>query len=667
MDDPLSREYAEALRGLKSRLDRDLVKQLDVGDFAENLLQHLRIRKEPKLLFSAGNLPHISEATRRLDPDEFAWEKEIADNAVEGRLYGASNLYCCRFIQIDRNAFDFSAYDHPDPQTIYGLGRHRWYASLARTYWDNCEPRYFHALMDQWDFFIEKVPFHGEAFSRDVHAIGPVGMAPPFAELDVFIRLTNWWWAYWVILHAAEMTPERNVILLHRCLSLFDLVAARGIRRHESNFTAMQMEALYHWAVSLPEASGMPVWKHAVRNTMESSLERAVFPDGVQWEKSACYHRGCIRWYGTGYLLGRINGEPWAEEYGVRLRKMGVFVDAIITPDNKLPLLSDSDRNGSWRGPLALLKCLFPDLTFRRPVAPTYFSLWVSDGYEWDPNETRAPKETLSIFPNAGVAVVRNPNPVAGAMVILDNGPTNAGHSHKDNLTIHYEALGQPILVDPGRAVYRDDADRSWVIYCQSHNTLYIEDKPIRAGDWIEENALQIISSTEDPRIGTIRTEERDDIILITSSFKGFVADPEAAVHRTVIFPLGESDIWLAVIDDIRANTSHTWTNSWLFPAAEPVQETEGACSIQLESDLRVSFAFAPTVPLTMRDDPMFWCPQYAEKSPARWVRFSAQCTLGRRAFIFQPAVGEEEVPGITLEESRVRLRVGGKERLIST
>ena len=42
MDDSRSKEYAEALRSLRSRLDRDLVEQLDIGDFAGNLLQHLR-------------------------------------------------------------------------------------------------------------------------------------------------------------------------------------------------------------------------------------------------------------------------------------------------------------------------------------------------------------------------------------------------------------------------------------------------------------------------------------------------------------------------------------------------------------------------------------------------------------------------------------------------
>ena len=655
-------ELADALGVLRSRFRRDLVAEWDAGDFAANLLAHLRTRTAPRLLFSPQNLPRLSALARQHDPDEFAWEKEIADHAVAGRMYGASNAHCRRFVAVDRDTFDFATYDHTDPQTIHGLGRHRWYASLARHYWDACDRRYFDALMDQWDFFTAKVPFPDERFYNGVHAMGPTGMEPPFGELDTFIRLTNWWWAYWAILHAAEMTPERNAILLWRCLRLFDLVAARGIKNHEHNFTSMQMEALYLWATALPEVTGMDVWRHASRNTMESSLDRAVLDDGVHWEKSAGYHRGCIRWYGTSYLLGCRNNTPWAGAYADRLRLMGEFLDAILTPDGHVPLLSDSDRDTSGNGPLALLRCLFPDMTFRRPVAPTYFSVWASDGMVWDPATTVAPKPVTRVFPAGGVGVVRHPDPETGAMVILDNGPTHAWHSHRDNLTVHYDAYAQPVVVDPGRWIYRGDADRAWVLSCHSHNTVTIEDTPVGPDDRVGVDAFQTIATTDDPRLDAIRAEPRDDVVLLRTRFRGFTADPDAGVRRTVVFPTARDQTWLLVHDEIDGPAPHTWTNSWLLPGEAPVESTDGAYHVRLSGGLDLRFAVASTTPLDMRDDLKFWCPVYGEKSPARWLRFSSPCTTARRAFLFVPDPADAPVPAIALDDTGVRLTLGAAQ-----
>jgi len=657
----MRREFDEARIALRNRLERVWVERFDEGDFAENLLEHLRTRERPRLFFTPSNLSKICALTRRHDPAEYAWEQEIADNAVEGRLYGASNAYCRRFIAVDRETFDFSRYDHPDPQTICGLGRHRWYVSLARAYWDNGDRKYFDALMDQWDFYAEKVPPPSESLLLGIHAIGPSGMSPPYGELDVYIRLTFWWWAYWTILHAPEMTPERNAVLLARCLGLFDLVAARGIKIHEHNFTSMQMESLILWAVALPEVTGMRVWKHAARNIMEASLDRAVTADGVHWEKSVGYHRGCIKWYGASYLLGQINNAPWADAYGERLRRMGQYLDAVITPDGRLPLISDTDRDDSWRMALSLLKVIFPDETFRHPVGPSYRSLWHADGRVWEPPAAPAETNAVALFPQGGVAVARHE--AARSMVILDNGPNAAGHAHKNNLTVHYEALGHPALVDPGRAVYRDDADRRWVTSCQAHNTVYIEDEPVIGAEGIGENILQRIAEPGDLRLGAITSRESDGLVILTSAFKGYRDDVDAMARRCVVMPVAGAETWLAVVDRIDGPQPHTWTHAWLLPAREPVVAIgANAYEAALDNDVRLRFAVWAETPLAVRDDAMFWCPSYAEKSPARWVRFSGACAAGARAFLFRPPAEGDEVLRVALAGDTLRLAVAGRE-----
>lgn len=655
-------EYEAAVKDLRDRFNADLVAQLDDGDFAENLLVYLRARKSPRLFFVPENLTEIARLAQAHDSEEYAWEKTIADHAVAGRMYGASNPYCDRFIEVDRETFDFSVYEHEDPQTIRGLGRHRWYVSLARTYWENTEGKYFDALMDQWDFYMEKVPFPGEDFFHGMHAIGKSNLHPPFGELDIFIRLTNWWWAYWTILHASEMTPERNVVLLHRCLQLFDMVAGRGIRVHEHNFTSMQMEAVYFWAMSLPEVTGMYVWKHMARNSMESSLNRAIFADGVHWEKSMGYHCGCIRWYGSSYFLGTINGEPWSVTYGERLKEMGVFIDALVTPDGNVPLLSDSDRVGSWRNTHALLRCVFPDVRFQNAVPPTYFTLWLSNGQTWEPKAGEAIRHIS--FPEGGVGALRNPD--TQSLVILDNGPTHAGHSHEDNLTVHYDALNHPVIVDPGRWVYTNDVGRNWVMHCESHNTIYIEDEPVRVNEMIEKKAMQVIANTSDTRVGKTTAEVQDQIGILRSAFGGYTADAEAEVRRTVVMPVSGDANWLAVVDEIVSVNPHTWTNSWLLPGESAIEAVDGGYRGMLDNGLCVQFGWCAETALDLRDEAMFWCPNYAEKSPARWVRLSGSGVSERRAFVFAPTKGEGVVPSVSLIESKLQVMVDGVEWMVS-
>jgi hypothetical protein len=662
MADVLDAEYDAAIRDLRDRFRSDLVAQWDAGDFAENLLTYLRNRKVPRLFFEPKNLAEIARLAQAYDPEEYAWEKTLADHAVDGRMYGASNAYCDRFIAVDRETFDFSAYEHEDPQTIRGLGRHRWYTSLARAYWEKSERRYFDALMDQWDFYMEKVPFPGEAFYRGMHAMGPSNLHPPFGELDIFIRLTHWWWAYWTILHASEMTPKRNVVLLHRCLLLFDMVAGRGIKIHEHNFTSMQMEAVYFWAMSLPEVTGMSVWKHMARNSMESSLNRAIFADGVHWEKSTGYHCGCIRWYGSSFLLGQMNDEPWADVYGQRLKEMGVFVDALVTPDGNMPLLSDSDRVGTWRNTHALLRCIFPDVRFQHGVSPTYFSLWLSNGQTWEADAGEAIRQIT--FPEGGVGALRNPD--TQSLVILDNGPTHAGHSHEDNLTVHYDALNYPVIVDPGRWVYTGDVARNWVLHCQSHNTVYIEDEPVLPNERILNKAMQVISNASDTRMGKTTGDVQDQIGILQSTFSGYTADAEAEVRRTVLMPVSDDAVWLAVVDEIVSATPHTWTNSWLFPGESEIEVVAGGYRVGLANDICVSFAWCGNTELVMRDDAMFWCPNYAEKSPARWVRLSGLCVSERRAFVFVPTKGNGVMPSVSLLESMLQVVVDGQQWSVS-
>jgi hypothetical protein len=79
-----------------------------------------------------------------------------------------------------------------------------------------------------------------------------------------------------------------------------------------------------------------------------------------------------------------------------------------------------------------------------------------------------------------------------------------------------------------------------------------------------------------------------------------------------------------------------------------------------MREDLRVNFAV--TDGLDMKDDAMFWCPDYAVKEPARWVRFSSRLSEGLRAFVFCPHGEPRAMPAVRLESDRVIAVIDDRE-----
>jgi hypothetical protein len=645
----LDSEYKSAYKFLLKRISPEISIKLNKGDFAENLLSYLRNRKKPKLPFSPDNLVNIGRLTGKYDSDEASWNKKIADQALKGKLYAASNAYCDRFLSVNKKTFDFSEYKHNDPETIHALNRQRVTEALAKEYWaQNKNPKYFNCLMEQWDFFVSKVPMPGEQLFKKLDVFGKnTRKGPPYHTLDNYVRLTNWWWAFWLSLYAEQMTGKRCVILLARCLKLFDLVATFGIRNHEHNFTAMQMESLYIWSIMLPEISGMRIWKYFVRNTDQAAISKAVFPDGVQYEKSAGYHGGCITWYGFPYLMGKINNEPWPAEYGAILKKMAKYLDAIITPENKLPLLSDSDQTGAWRNALAFVKSVFPNIRFQHSVTPTYGSLWRAGGKEWKEPKPQIKVPQTKIFNQAGVAVARNQ---PGSMLILDNGPNDAWHSHMDNMTVHYYAFNKSCLVDPGRAIYKKDNTRRWVMSAESHNTIIAEEN--KQTPFLKSLTL---GNTD---IGPLSFRRSKETITLKKWFKGFNIDDSAVVQRKAIVPTTGSETWLVIVDKISSVKTHKWTNSFLIPSEKKLQDFKYGYTSKLDTGITLNFSFASNQKLNIRNQKKFWFPEYAQKKPAQWIRFSSNCSSATRIFAFMPTKQKREMPRIQMSEHKASIKI---------
>jgi hypothetical protein len=669
MERKLENEYGQAEKYLRGKFNADFVSKLDKGDFAKNLLDYFRVRRKPRLLFTPDKFRENTRLAKKYDPCEAAWEKQTAEKTIRGVLLAFGDSQASEYFKVDREIFDFRFADSFDPEVLHGLCRMWYLPVIARCYWTDCDPKYFEAAMREWDFFSEKVSLSENMIIKinDLsRPVNPANSLVPYLSINMFLRLTNWYWAYWLLLHAKEMTPERNAVLLARCLAQFDMVGALGIGIQKHNFTAMEMESLYLWSSSLPEVTGMKVWRENARNNMDSSLLQALFEDGVHWEMSPDYHIYCISLYGMSYLLGLRNGVKWNKEYAQRLKKMGEYADSIITPDGYMPPISDSDRSKSWGIPISILKVIFPGMVFRRPVSPTLTSIWISDGLVWNPSGTVASKRLVSVFPDANIAVGRTSQESDAGMLYLVNGPTKSWHPHKCNMSVYYEAFGKAVLLDPGRWVYSGDIGRRWAISPQSHNTIMPEDDLIdskyRGG-----YAFHVFETVEDnPCIGPVKAEAYRGFKRFETFFRGFVADADACVKRVAAFADSGENPWIVVADTISCPNEHRWTNSWLLPSKKQLKKTTGGYAAFLDNGLRVGIsAIVPGEKFMLRDTAEFWSPVYSRKEPARWARFSSFCRQATRVFAFVPSSGSLEYPGISVYGGSVVLTARGEKFVI--
>ncbi|HRU07224.1 MAG TPA: hypothetical protein P5137_15770, partial [Candidatus Brocadiia bacterium] len=129
------------------------------------------------------------------------------------------------------------------------------------------------------------------------------------------------------------------------------------------------------------------------------------------------------------------------------------------------------------------------------------------------------------------------------------------------------------------------------------------------------------------------------------------------------VMPNDPAEVWLGVVDRMEAPRPHSWTNAWLFPSAKAGRETETGYEMDLSWGARLRMAFVGDTLLALRDEAKFWCPNYGEKEPARWVRLTSHCQKTRRAFLFAPVLGGQDVePQVDLEADGVVFTVGRRK-----
>jgi hypothetical protein len=283
-------------------------------------------------------------------------------------------------------------------------------------------------------------------------------------------RVQNWIYAWGRFAERFDLAGNAPTFAATIAASLGDHV--EHLQRHltrERNHRTLELYALFIAALALPALDpGQRLLRFAV-DALNGNLHRDVLGDGVQRERSTHYHHVVLRSFLGFRENARRFGLAVPAGFDDRLERACEFALHCHRPDGSIPALSDSD-SGSYLDLLALAGDLLdrPDFTYvaSRGLAGT------------------APATRHASFPLGGYFVQRSGwgrgdrSMVNERYLIFDCGPIgDGGHGHYDALHVEIAAGGGPLVVDPGRYTYCDDAPhwRRWFKGTSAHNTVTVD------------------------------------------------------------------------------------------------------------------------------------------------------------------------------------------------
>jgi len=350
-----------------------------------------------------------------------------------------------------------------DHKVIWELNRHQHFVLLAQAWRLSGRSEFLGELRRQWLDWIRRNPFE-----RGINWT---------SALEAGLRALSWLWA----LHLCG--PELAGPEILTSLGQHAIFIENNLSIYFSPNTHLLGEAvaLYALGAALPENRRAERWRRLADDLVWAQLERQVRSDGAHFEQSSWYHLYALDMFLFHYLQ---TGRPAAMRE--RLVRMAEFLDAVMGPEGRLPLVGDDDggrffhpygiRENFGRGTLAACAILFdrPEWLTGAEDLGDLAAWWLGPEACCGPAPARAPSG-FRVFPESGITIF-NQNPW---WVLFDAGPFgpfSAGHSHADTLSLVVRSGGEDLLIDPGTYTYT--AGRAWRDYFRgtaAHNTVRVD------------------------------------------------------------------------------------------------------------------------------------------------------------------------------------------------
>ncbi|MBN1342378.1 MAG: alginate lyase family protein [Phycisphaerae bacterium] len=412
-----------------------------------------------------------------------------------------------------------------DREWGWGLNRHYHLRALHAAYRGTGNPAYLKCLDEHIRDWVISNPYPGKKSST-----------PQWRGLEAFMRILAWAQIFYGLQQEEGFTPAARILILSSLPDHADY--ARHFHASGGNWVTMEMYGLATAGVCWPEFEDAEAWiDYAVKRTVPE-LTKQVYPDGVQKELTASYHRVAMDSFQHLADLLRNAGRDVPTVFRAPLERMNNYVAYAMRPDGHGPLNNDSDLDSNRPRVLAAAK--------------------VYDRSDWvfiatNGKQGKRPEGGPSVvFPYAGQVVMRSDWDADAHWAFFDVGPLGIGHWHYDKLHLSVAAYGRDLLVDAGRYSYKGDEWRRYFVGSAGHNVILVDGR----------NQKPEVKEVSEPMKGNFVVSPAYDFARGTFD-KGFADVPGKVVHtRAVLYARGR--YWV-VVDRIDTDRPRTIQSLWHF------------------------------------------------------------------------------------------------------
>lgn len=485
---------------------------------------------------------------------------------------------------------DFRPAPYPggyDIKVPWELSRCQHFTWLGQAYWFSKSEKYAQEFVDQVTDWIKTNPWpHGVNWA---------------STMDVAIRLVNWLWGYRLFAESPTLTPSVR-LTFHKSMLIHGRHIYENLEKHGEvvgNHYLSNLAALAYLGILCPEFNESRLWRDFALSEMEQEIKRQVYPDGVNFEASTCYHRLVLEIFLSVTILAQNVGHRFSRSYLTTLEKMVEVVMYLSQPDGRTPQIGDNDNGrfhrlriwddserewADFRYILAVGATMFNREDFAVVASQEWHeALWLIGQKAVDSMSlcsTRTYKLKSRSFTHSGFYILREYD----KHLTINAGPNGqngyGGHAHNGLLGITLHSDGQDWLVDPGTYLYTYDyGARNRFRSTKYHNTVTIDDKEQVP---FTQNARDIFRLPDLAKPKLLKWVTKDEYDLFSAEHYGYLRLKPSAVHRRTVFFDKLSGVWL--MHDELISKAHYSCSSTLHLAPDLYVQTGSNNVAQIHS-----------------------------------------------------------------------------------
>jgi hypothetical protein len=422
------------------------------------------------------------------------------------------------------------------------------------------------------------------------------------------------------------------------------------------------------------------------RQVQEVLLLNQTHPDGMQKEICTQYHGTVIRSFATVQMTLARRGLPSfydTEPFRTRFLSMHRLLGDLLTPEGYTPAINSAVYALDWVAILASGNAFFkdgglqwhlsrwhdPEMVPIEKGGPGWACSLIHDLCVPKPKGIRArrPRHTSKVFPESGVAVLRDGWDKTSNFLVLDFGHPEGGHAYAGQASFTAWVKGRPAALSPGSPFSYGHPDyKPWYYGTRGQNTV-----------WVDEEDQETWRPGRKRRVWGRLLEWKDGLeeTRVRVAHDGYLLSKGIRHERTVVLRKGRYFLIYDLLDGREAREAHV--ARWTVRCPDALREAEGRAVMSEgrpgvrvlpawpEGIGSVEIGWGPSmVPVRYQPD---MSPQQGRTCHARFVRRMAAGGTERFLMLMIPADCEDASVRGTVTEEGVEVEVtawGEREKL---